>query len=329
MALVGFWGFDDTVVESNSNTPGTSGVTGRSGLGLAARRNAGTLLVMSSFTGLSSLWCGVAVRFGSLGNAPALHFIAPDGTTIHCSVGITSGGALVIYGPGGSTVVATSATGLISTGTWYYLEAHVVIHDTTGVVEVRLGETVVLTYNGDTRNGAATTVAFISDRSPVAVSNGADFDDHYVDDAAYQGDITVVTLLPDGNGSSSGWTGSDGNSTDNYLLVDDSPTPNVTDYVAASVSGTQDLYSMGDMPAGYSVIAIQELIYAQKSDAGTPPTLLPVAKGALGTVRTDTALPTLSTTAQLVNAQIRTTDPDGNPLTAARVNAMEVGVQIS
>jgi hypothetical protein len=103
----------------------------------------------------------------------------------------------------------------------------------------------------------------------------------------------------------------------------------MTDYVGASVSGKLDLYTMGDLPAGYSVLAIQEVIYAQKSDAGTGPTLLPVAKGQSGTVRTDTALPALSTTPVAYVGQMRTTDPDGNALTAARVNAMEVGVKIS
>jgi hypothetical protein len=103
----------------------------------------------------------------------------------------------------------------------------------------------------------------------------------------------------------------------------------MTDYVGASVSGTLDLYAMADLPAGYSVDAIQEKIYAQKSDAGTPPTLLPVAKGQSGTTRTDTAVAALSTTATVYLADIRTTDPDGNALTAARVNAMQVGVKIS
>lgn len=321
-------GFDDTIPEASlSPVGGTSGATGRSGRGLAARRSGtGLSTFVNMPTALSTLYMGVGIKTGaSLAANRLLGFLAPDGSTLHVQVGMDATGRVTIYGPA-NTVVATSASVVLTTATWYYFEVKVVVHDTTGSVEVRVGEAVVVSYSGDTRNGAATAVQFMSNAAP---ASSVDFDDLYVEDAAYLGDVTVESLSPTGNGSSSGWGGSDGNSTDNYLLVDDPTTSNVTDYVGASASGTLDLYTMGDLPAGYSVIAIQEVIYAQKSDAGTAPTLLPVAKGQSGTTRTDTALPALSTTAQAYVGDLRTTDPDGNALTAARVNAMEVGVKIS
>lgn len=327
MALQLMNGFDDTVIETQiSAQGGTSGVTGRAGIGLACRRGSSTLAHMSILpTALSTLYCGVAIKVTTLAAGRIVAFMAPDGTTMHCGFGFDATGHVVIYGPA-NTIVATSSSAVVSTAVWNYYEAKVIISDTVGVVEIRQDETVVVSFAGDTRNGAATTVGFIDTSSP---TSNTDFDDHWVDDAGYLGDKTVIELAPSGNGSSSGWVGSDGNSTDNYLLVDDPTTSNMTDYVGASVSGTLDLYAMADLPAGYSVDAIQEKIYAQKSDAGTPPTLLPVAKGQAGTTRTDTAVPALSTTAQVVLGQLRTTDPDGNALTAARVNAMEVGVKIS
>lgn len=328
MTLQMYLGYDDTIPETSlSPVGGTSGATGRSGRGLATRRASATMSIFVNMpTALSTLYFGVGVKFGSSFVANRfLGFLAPDSTTQHVAVGIDAAGRITIYGPA-NTVVATSASVAVAFSTWNYYEVKVVIHDTLGSVEVRQDETVVVSYSGDTRNGAATAVQFVSNAAP---AGSVDFDDVYVEDAAYLGDITVEALTPNGNGSSSDWVGSDGNSTDNYLLVDDPTTSNVTDYVGASVSGKLDLYTMGDLPAGYSVTAIQEVIYAQKSDAGTPPTLLPVAKGQSGTTRTDTALPALSTTAQAYVSQIRTTDPDGNALTAARVNAMEVGVKIS
>jgi hypothetical protein len=329
MATQMYLGFDDTIPENGlSALGGTSGVTGRSGRGLACRRQTTALAHLAILqTPLSTLWCGMGYFIGAVPNAQRnISFVAPDGTTIHCGIGRDSSDHVTIYGPAG-TVVATSA-GTFSNAVWRYLEANVVIHDTTGLVEVRIGETVVVSYSGDTRNGTATTVGFI-DAVGGTSSAAVDYDDLYIDDAGYLGDITVEALSPTGNGSSSDWVGSDGNSTDNYLLVDDPTTSNMTDYVGASVSGKLDLYTMGDLPAGYSVLAIQEIIYAQKSDAGTAPTLLPVAKGQAGTTRTDTAVPALSTTPLAYVSQMRTTDPDGNALTAARVNAMEVGVKIS
>jgi hypothetical protein len=328
MTLQMMLGFDDTIVETQlSATGGSSGITGRNGTGLAHRKTAVSTAHMAILpTALSTLYVGVAIRFNTLGSQRTIGILAPDGATIHCGFGVNALGQLTIYGPAG-TVIATSATSPVLVNVWNYFEVKVVIHDTTGSVEVRMNEAVMVSFSGDTRNGAATTCGFV-DATGFNSAN-TDFDDFYIDDAAYQGDVTVVSLAPNGNGSSSGWVGSDGNSTDNYLLVDDPTTSNVTDYVGASASGTLDLYTMVDIPAGYSVIAIQEVIYAQKSDAGTPPTLLPVAKGQSGTTRTDTAVPALSTTPLAYIADLRTTDPDGNALTAARVNAMEVGVKIS
>jgi hypothetical protein len=326
MALVGFVGFDDTNVESQiSGTGGTSGLTGRSGRGLAVRNSSSTRTLFIMPTALSTLYVGCGWRT-SMGKAAPnyLQFRAPDNSTVHCSVGVDITGQILISNSVG--VVATSATPVITANVWTFIEVKVVIHDTAGVVEVRQDENVVLTYNGDTRNGAATTCGYIVCNMPSGVN--VDIDDLWVDDAGYLGDKTVEWLTPNGNGSSSDWLGSDADSTNNYLLVDDPTTANVTDYVAASASGKLDLYTMGDLPAGYSVDAIQEAVFVWKSDGGTPPTVLPVAKGQSGTVRTDTAVPALSTTARYQLGDLRTTDPDGNPLTDARVNAMEVGVKV-
>lgn len=326
MTLQGFVGYDDTQPEVQlAGTGGTSGVTGRSGRGLAVRCSSATKNLFIFPTALSTFYMGFGARFSTLAGAKFITFYAPDHSTIHGQVALGNDGSVSIYGPA-NTVVATSAASLFTSATWCFLEIKYIVHDTTGVIEIRKDESVILTYNGDTRNGAATTVGFADAVVPAGIQ--VDYDDLWVDDAGYLGDKTVEWLTPSGDGSSSGWLGSDGNSTNNSLLVDDPTTANMTDYVAASVSGTLDLYAMGDLPAGYSVDAIQEAIYVQKSDAGTPPTVLPVAKGQSGTTRTDTALPALSTTAQYQLGQLRTTDPDGNALTAARVNAMEVGVKI-
>lgn len=323
-------GFDLTLAETPiSQVGGTAAVTGRSGRGLAYRKSAnGATRLTILPTALSTLYTGFGMRWnGGLTVQQNIFFVAPDGSTRHGGFGVDATGHITIYGPAG-TVVATSTAAAVVIGVWNYYEVKYIVHDTTGVIEVRQDEAVLLTYNGDTRNGAATTIAFIDSGNGAAV-NSIDHDDHWVDDAGYLGDKTVETLDPTSNGSNSDWVGSDGNSTDNYLLVDDPTTPNMTDYVGASVSGKIDLYGFSDLPAGYSVDAIQEAIYVQKSDAGTPPTVLPFAKGQSGGTRADTALSALSTTATIQLGDLRTTDPDGNALTKARVDAMEVGYKIS
>lgn len=83
--------------------------------------------------------------------------------------------------------------------------------------------------------------------------DSCDFDNVYVTNTAGTvntanlGPIEVQTLLPDGNGNYSQMTGSDGNSTDNYLLVDENPPNDGTDYVGSATEGTIDTYTFGNL----------------------------------------------------------------------------------
>lgn len=322
MALLGFWGFDDAVAEPGaSNGKGTTGRAG--GVGSSSAN-----VVNLSIPNASEIFFGIAYKLSS--NVSGIMCKLVEGAITHLQLGFNATNQITITN-GSGTVLATS-TATVDLTSWPYIEVHVVIADTGGSCEVRANETAIVSYTGDTRNGGTGVVNQITWQRPAsAVIN---LDDGYALDTTgsapyntYLGDIKVLALLPSGDGDSSGWLGSDGNSTNNSLLVDEADS-SMTDYVAASVSGTLDLYVMADVPAGYDVLAIQEVVYAQASDAGTPPVVLPVAKGALGTVRADSALPDLGTTAGVRASDIRTTDPDGNALTAARVNAMQVGVKI-
>jgi hypothetical protein len=337
MATLMALGFDDTIpIPTLSAFGGTAGLTGANGLGLWARQSGTNATTVAIFTNLSTMAAAplstfvIGFRMRASNASSAVRwgtFVSTDGTTVHFGIGFDATSHVVIYGPA-NTVVATSAATFLD-DTAYYTEVKATIHDTTGSVEVRMAESVVVSYSGDTRNGATTQVGSFAVRNTGSGST-LDIDDLYLDDTAYKGDMAVVTLKPNGNGDSSQFNAnSDGNSTDNYALVNESPTPSMTTYVGDATSGHIDLYTMDDLPAGYVVDSMYETALIQKSDAGTPPTLLPVAKGQSGTVRTDTAFPALSTTAVFTPAQLRTTDPDGNALTVARINAMQVGVKIS
>lgn len=323
MALLGFWGFDDTVAEAGASVG--KAAAGRAG-GVGSTQ---TTTFTLTFANATEVYLGAAYQC-AITAAATVFCKLQEGTTVHLQISSDASSHVVIKN-GAGTVLATS-TATFDASTWPYIEIHALIADSGGFCEVKIDGTVVVSYTGDTKNGGTGVVNTVN---WARISNGTtNVDDAYVCDATgsapyntYLGDIKVLTLLPTGDGDSSGWLGSDGNSTNNSLLVDEADS-SMSDYVAASVSGTLDLYAMDDVPTGYDVLAIQELIYAVKSDAGTAPTVLPVAKGAVGTIRTDTALPALTTTNQSLPAQIRTTDPDGNALTAAGVNAMQVGVKI-
>lgn len=332
MALMGFHGFDDGVA-----SPGVSG--GSPGSATAARTGAGgmalggtTFMTVTPGGSASTIIVGMACWFAALPTGAIRSFEFREGTTVHCGVGFDASGHLTIYNAAGS-VVATS-TAALSAQVWYYLEFKAVINDTTGSVEIQDGNggTIVSASSLDTKNGGTGVVSVFAWRKANSSGTSDRYDDMYILDTTgsapyntYLGDVAVRTLLPSGNGSNSDWTGSDGNSTDNYLLVDE-VTSSSTDYVAASAAGKTDLYQMADIPTTDLPLATQTLVYAAKSDAGVPPVMKPITKGDGGTVLEESAI-TLSTTYQVFAGAIRTTDPDGDALTATNINGIQVGVR--
>jgi FlaG/FlaF family flagellin (archaellin) len=57
------------------------------------------------------------------------------------------------------------------------------------------------------------------------------------------------TLRPNGNGSTNNFLGSDSNSTDNYLLVDDTTADGDTTYSQSQATSDIDLYDFDNLPA--------------------------------------------------------------------------------
>jgi hypothetical protein len=81
-------------------------------------------------------------------------------------------------------------------------------------------------------------------------------DDIYLDDTTGESVPTesppvlrFYYVLPNGNGNYSQWDGSDGDSTNNYQLVDDVPAV-ATDYVETGVADEYDSYTMGTFTLG-------------------------------------------------------------------------------
>lgn len=98
-------------------------------------------------------------------------------------------------------------------------------------------------------------------------------DDFYVDSSdGTEPDEAVPPLRflwsqANGNGNSSQWTGSDGNSTDNYLLVDDAPPDGDTTFVYAQAAALIDTYATANIvvPAGYNIQAAIPTALAKRS----------------------------------------------------------------
>lgn len=196
-------------------------------------------------------------------------------TTVHCYLAITPAGKLTMR-DSANAAYESPETGdvTLANDTWYYIEVKVTISN-TGSFEVRVdGVTDSAATGVDTLNGTVAECNVIRIGPPSASTPmNMRLDDLYIcnDEGAanndFLGDVRVVTLRPVGNGSSSQWTGSDGNSTDNYALVDETPNNNDTDYVKYTAAGNVDRYALGNLPHNPSVIhGVQVGAVAKRDD---------------------------------------------------------------
>jgi hypothetical protein len=136
-------------------------------------------------------------------------------------------------------------------------------------------------------------------------------------------------LDADGNGNQSDFNGSDGNQTDNYLLIDDGFTPDdSTTYVESATVNDVDTYSMDDLPTpALSIIAVCPVIRAVKTDAGTRALTAVIRSGGADY---DGAVEQFLSTSYAGYREAFLVDPDtAAAWDEAGVNAMEVGMKVT
>ena len=273
MPLVLLEGFDDLSCWSG----GTLVSSGRYGKGL--RLTAGTSCMYPILTAHEDqvITAGFAFRFsGSIGSGGTMFLMRRTGNTSpELGVGYQSDGSLSVL-RGMYTTVGVTTAGLVSTpDRWYYIELQAKHATPGGFVTVRVDGALVGSYVGDTRNGAGQEpiddVYFAGNYGGSAY---VEFDDFYLQTGpsdSFLGSLVVETLLPNGNGNVNQWIGVDGDSTNNYLNVDEAGTPVLTDYVYSSTVGHIDQYAMSDLVhTTGNVVGVCHSAHMVNTDAVTP-----------------------------------------------------------
>ena len=196
---------------------------------------------------------------------------------------------------------------------------------TDGVIEVWCDGVQVLSRTMQTTkevSGSDLVVNALRLTSPEMASTTANFDSVVISDA-FQGDCHVDYLVPDGNGDTSQWVGSDGNSVDNWQLVDEIP-PSNADYVEADETNLRDTYTVTNLPASGTILGVQAVVHPWKLGPGAEiPTSTILKTGAGEHVD---LIAGMSTAMQGLEAPIRTTRPGGGAWTVADINNLQLGV---
>lgn len=288
-------------------------------------------------TNAATVICGFAIKVTTGTTTPGYLCGFADGGTEQMNIYINAD--LTISVRRGTTNVATSSATLSVAGGYQYLEAKFV-HSNTGSYEIRLNGVNILSASGVDTTGSTNNYAthfsmfnrYSGSIGGFQASTAIDIDDLYICDGTggvnddFLGDVRVDAYLPNANGNSSQLSGSDGNNTDNYLLVDESTPNDDTDYVQSATPGEKDTYSFGNMlhtPA--TINGLQVCMYARKDDGGLRTACSVTRSGGADTDGTAIAL----STGYLFLTQISQTDPDTSAAwTQSGFDAAEFGIKV-
>ena len=348
MSLIYVDGFDDnmltqkwTAVVGSPTTP--SGRNGN-GLHLLAPSSNSTSKVSKQVAAAdehATFIVGFAYKPANVTSTPATNstyglvaFLSDSLATSHLTLCPNADGTVSVRRGGiAGTVLGTSVVSLTA-GVFQYIEMKATLHDSTGIVTVKLNGTAIITLTGQDTKNAGTKTVF--DGFGMGVMGGigstTDYDDLYLCNGAgsvnndFLGDVAVETLLPSGNGSNSQFVGSDGNSTDNYLLVDES-TPSSTDYAGSATSGNKDSYAMADLSrATGTVFGVVANPWVGNSDAGAQNFKHVCKSSGTTDVGTSTAI---NTTYQPYQKVYELNPDSAGAWTVTTVNAAEFGAQVT
>jgi hypothetical protein len=253
-----------------------------------------------------------------------------DVGTAQCELYVNASGN-VGFSRNGTAVGSVSATAL-SPNVWYYLEWYVVIADSISTNQCNLYVDGSLFHNitsGDMKNHTTTNTNRVVIGN--TASNGLyEFDDFWVSTEGTSlptllGDHRIVTLLPNGNGNYGDFTGSDGNSTNNFELVDETTIVD-SDFVESNVVNHRDSYAITDLgisTAAIQAVAVNTCINKQDAGARTGRNLLRIS----GTDYESSNI-TLSTSFQVIQSLWLTNPATSLAWTDAAVNGLEAGIKV-
>jgi len=277
----------DFVGWTGNSTIDTS--TKRSGLAsvLIPSGNTGSYFMNAGIPSVSEVYCRVGVNCPDPGlysdGWNGLYIKFRNNTTTVGYIGAFLIGGIRIYSTNTGTTFVAGGTTSLSYNTWYSIEIHIAIGN-SGIIEVKLDGCPEVSWSGDTQPGANSTFNNLW----IGV-NG--YDDGYIDDIAINDTTGGVDNSWCGNGYIVGTfptetishqlTGSDADTTDNHLLVDEVPSDSDTTYVEGSVVDEEDLY--GFAPCSITDSTINRVwVEARAKDTVAPGGLLALITKASG-----------------------------------------------
>lgn len=298
----------------------------RHGTGLGSVVQVATRYCYKNIDDTNTIVIGLAIKLGATPTLntsyPFIRLYDTDASSVQLSFYFNSDFEIEVYRGLGGTLLGTSSAVFSGTDEWKYIEIKAVINDSSGSVEVKSNESTVLNLTSqDTQNTANAYLNRIYLYGVYTISSTY-YDDLYIDDSDFHGDVRVLSFNPDGDGTHSDFTPSAGS---NYQCVDEGVANNDTDYVSSSTLNHKDTYTFttGSIAA---VHGVQATHYVKKSDSGSR-AITPICRSN-GTDYSGNSK-TL-TTSYWSEYDIWETDPDDSSTwTQAKIEAAEFGLEVT
>lgn len=224
---------------------------------------------------LSQCWIGAHVRHGVSSSTRDL-FVLRQGTTniVRILWDATNSQWVILCGT--TEVARVTDVPFATQATYYHIGVDVKIHASAGWVYLYRDGAQIVSFDGDTNDGGSTfNRLYIGNLAVTGWTSGLIDDNVWYDTTgeaapAPPHDYRLYALTPDGNGNYNEWDGSDGNATNNYLLVDEIPPNSDTDYLTTDTAADDESFTMTTftIPVGYSVEEVIPLAVAKKVDSG-------------------------------------------------------------
>jgi hypothetical protein len=206
-----------------------------------------------------------------------------SGPSYESGINVTDAGAILAcrYYTSGArySLLGTSEGNVLPLGDWNYVEVKFHVANSGGYIIVKVNGVEVLNLTGvDTQySNAALSAVYLGSCGRYNTARTVWFDDIYICDTLgsanndFLGDCKVQLLAPSGNGNYSDFVGSDDDSADNYLHVDDAESPDDdTSYVESATSADQDTYAHENTADCDTVHGVGVKVLAKKTEGGSP-----------------------------------------------------------
>jgi hypothetical protein len=269
----------DTVSGTSPTVETAGGRNGTNGLKLAGA----TEFFARNVPALDEYFVGVAFRLQALTTTvDVLEF--NEGATNHVRVTILANGSVQVSRNG--TTLGTSAAGLVLVGSYSFLEAHAVIDDAAGVIDVSLDGVVIAALSltsQDTQNGGTGVINEIRFHGTTDIIF---FDDIYVCDSTGSapqngmlGNTHIGVSLLGGDTATKDFPILEpATPTTHYTKLIDVPADGDASYVGSSVPADQELFTIAALPTlsgTGAVYGVQVSILARKDNEG-PRQMIPI-----------------------------------------------------